>query len=110
MISRALQQTPDSATHWSTRALGRRGYFQEHGAALVWPLRGQAALGADLQVVHDPFFIEKVRDIVALYLNDHAMVRREVADSGAQSHPVPMGLGYVEGYTHDRRDHAVCGP
>jgi putative transposase len=56
----------------------------------------------------DPFFIEKVRDIVGLYLNppDHAIVlcvdEKSQIQALNRTQPVlPMGLGYVEGITHD---------
>lgn len=57
---------------------------------------------------NDPFFVEKVRDVVGLYLNppDHAMVLSVDEKSQIQAlhraQPVlPMGLEYVEGVTHD---------
>jgi putative transposase len=57
---------------------------------------------------NDPFFIEKVRDIVGLYLNppDHALVlcvdEKSQIQALNRTQPVlPMGLGYVEGITHD---------
>jgi putative transposase len=56
----------------------------------------------------DPFFIEKVRDIVGLYLNppDKAMVlcvdeKTQVQALDRTQPMLPMGLGYVEGVTHD---------
>lgn len=56
----------------------------------------------------DPFFVDKVRDIVGLYLNppDSALVLSVDEKSQIQAlnrtQPVlPMGLGYVEGVTHD---------
>ena len=63
---------------------------------------------------NDPFFIEKVRDIVGLYLNppDHALVLSVDEKSQVQAlertQPVlPMGLGYVEGITHDYVRHGT---
>ena len=56
----------------------------------------------------DPQFVEKVRDIVGLYLNppDHALVlcvdEKSQIQALNRTQPVlPMGLGYVEGVTHD---------
>jgi len=56
----------------------------------------------------DPFFVEKVRDIVGLYLNppDHAIVlavdEKSQIQALSRTQPVlPMGLGYLEGVTHD---------
>ena len=62
----------------------------------------------------DPFFVEKVRDIVGLYLNppDKAMVLCVDEKSQIQAldriQPVlPMGLGYVEGITHHYQRHGT---
>ena len=64
---------------------------------------------------NDPFFVEKVRDIAGLYLNppNHALVlcvRCEKSQIQAlnRTQPVlPMGLGYVEGVTHDYVRHGT---
>ena len=62
----------------------------------------------------DPFFVEKVRDIVGLYLNppDHAVVlcvdEKSQIQALQRTQPVlPMGLGYVEGVTHDYWRHGT---
>ena len=62
----------------------------------------------------DPFFIEKVRDIVGLYLNppDHAMVlcvdeKSQIQALNRTQPTLPMGLGYAEGYTHDYVRHGT---
>jgi hypothetical protein len=63
---------------------------------------------------NDPFFVEKVRDIVGLYLNppENAVVLCADEKSGIQAlertQPMlPLGLGYVEGVTHDYRRHGT---
>ncbi len=62
----------------------------------------------------DPFFIEKVRDIVGLYLNppDHAVVlcvdEKTQVQALQRTQPLlPLGLGYVEGVTHDYVRHGT---
>ena len=62
----------------------------------------------------DPFFIEKVRDIVGLYLNppDHAVVlcvdeKTQVQALQRAKPLLPLGLGYVEGVTHDYVRHGT---
>ena len=62
----------------------------------------------------DPFFVEKVRDIVGLYLNppDKSMVlcvdEKSQIQALDRTQPVlPMGLGYVEGVTHDYTRHGT---
>jgi hypothetical protein len=62
----------------------------------------------------DPFFVEKVRDVVGLYLNppDKALVlcvdEKSQVQALERTQPVlPMGLGYVEGVTHDYYRHGT---
>ena len=62
----------------------------------------------------DPFFVEKVRDIVGLYLNppDNALVlcvdeKSQIQALERTQRVLPMGLGYVEGVTHDYRRHGT---
>jgi transposase len=64
--------------------------------------------------VLDPFFVEKVRDIVGLYLNppENAVVlcvdEKSQIQALERTQPMlPMGLGYVEGVTHDYRRHGT---
>jgi putative transposase len=59
-------------------------------------------------VSNDPFFVEKVSDIVGLYLNpsDHAIVlvvdeKSQIQALSRTQSVLPMGLGYVEGVTYD---------
>jgi len=62
----------------------------------------------------DPFFVDKVRDIVGLYLNppDHALVlcvdEKSQIQALERTQPLlPLGLGYLEGVTHDYRRHGT---
>jgi len=62
----------------------------------------------------DPFFVEKVRDVVGLYLNppDKALVlcvdEKSQVQALERTQPVlPMGLGYLEGVTHDYYRHGT---
>lgn len=73
-----------------------------------------AASAATLQALHDPFFVEKVRDIGGLYLHppENAVVmcvdEKSQIQALERTQPMlPMGLGYVEGVTHDYRRHGT---
>ena len=62
----------------------------------------------------DPFFVEKVRDIVGLYLNppDKAMVlcvdeKSQIQALDRTQPMLPLGLGYVQGVTHDYKRHGT---
>jgi hypothetical protein len=63
---------------------------------------------------NDPFFVEKARDIIGLYLNphDHAIVlaadEKSQIQALSRTQPVlPTGLGYIEGITHDYVRHGT---
>ena len=115
VISRALQETPAAATHWSTRALGRVEGISKTTVQRWFALFGvKPHLAKTFKLSTDPFFIEKVRDIVGLYLNppDHAMVlcvdEKSQIQALNRTQPIlPMGLGCVEGYTHDYVRHGT---
>src|SRR5215831_442717 len=110
-----LETTPRDATHWSTRAMARRCGLSQSAVSRIWrafSLRPHRV--KTFKLSKDPLFIEKVRDIVGLYLNppDKALVL--CVDEKAQiqaldrTQPVlPMGLGYVEGVTHDYYRHGT---
>ena len=115
VISRALQEKPDAATHWSTRTLGRAEGIAKSTVQRWLALFGvKPHLAQTFKLSTDPFFIEKVRDIVGLYLNppDHAMVlcvdeKSQIQALNRTQPTLPMGLGYAEGYTHDYVRHGT---
>jgi len=72
-----LETTPRDATHWSTRAMARRCGLSQTAVSRIWrafALRPHRV--ETFKLSKDPLFIEKVRDIVGLYLNppDKALV------------------------------------
>jgi transposase len=81
----------------------------------IWRAFGlQPHRSKSFKLSNDPFFIEKVRDIVGLYLNppDHALVlcvdEKSQVQALQRTQPMlPMGLGYVEGVTHDYVRHGT---
>ncbi len=115
VINRALQEKPDPATHWSTRTLGRAEGIAKSTVQRWLALFGvKPHLAKTFKLSTDPFFIEKVRDIVGLYLNppDHAMVlcvdeKSQIQALNRTQPTLPMGLGYAEGYTHDYVRHGT---
>ena len=72
-----LETAPREATHWSTRAMARRCGLSQTAVSCIWrafSLRPHRV--KTFKLSKDPLFIEKVRDIVGLYLNrpDKALV------------------------------------
>ena len=115
VINRALQEKPANATHWSTRSMGAVEGISASTVSRWFRLFGvKPHLTKTFKLSTDPFFIEKVRDITGLYLNppDHAMVlcvdeKSQIQALDRTQPKLPMGLGYVEGYTHDYLRHGT---
>ena len=108
LIRRTLKTKPKDGTHWTCRSLAAETRLSKSTVQRVWRAFGlQPHRQKHFKLSTDPFFVEKVRDIVGLYLNppDHAIVLAVDEKSQIQAldrtQPLlPLGLGYVEGVTH----------
>ena len=115
VINRALQKAPDAATHWSTRTLARAEGVGKSTVQRWFALFGvKPHLAKTFKLSTDPLFIEKVRAVVGLYLNppESAMVlcvdeKSQIQALNRTQPALPMGLGYVEGYTRDYVRHGT---
>lgn len=115
LINTALQTKPKGKTHWSRRSLADATRLSKSTVHRYLTLFGvQPHRSRSFKLSTDAFFIEKVRDIVGLYLNppDHALVlcvdEKSQVQALERTQPVlPMGLGYVEGITHDYVRHGT---
>ncbi len=115
LINTALQTRPAAGTHWSVRTLAEATAMPPASVHRYLKLFGiQPHRTRTFTLSNDPFFVEKVRDIVGLYLNppDNAMVlcidEKSQVQALERTQPVlPLGLGYVEGVTHDYFRHGT---
>ena len=115
LINRVLRSKPDNATHWSVRSVAESTGVSKSTVARYFALFGlQPHRSKSFKLSTDPFFVEKVRDVVGLYLNppDKALVlcvdEKSQVQALERTQPVlPMGLGYVEGVTHDYYRHGT---
>jgi putative transposase len=115
LVRRTLQTKPQDSTHWTTRLMARDTQISRPTVQRIWNAFGlQPHRQRHFKISSDPFFVEKVRDIVGLYLNppDKAMVlcvdEKSQIQALDRTQPVlPMGLGYVEGVTHDYVRHGT---
>ncbi len=115
LLKRTLSRKPAAGTHWTVRLAAEASGISKstvHRLFQVFALQPHRSRSFKLST--DPFFIEKVRDIVGLYLNppDHALVlcvdEKSQIQALNRTQPVlPMGLGYVEGITHDYVRHGT---
>jgi transposase len=115
IVVRALETKPEDATHWSTRSLAKQLGISHMTVARVWRAFGlQPHRSEAFKLSPDPFFIEKVRDIVGLYLDppEHAVVLSVDEKSQIQAlertQPLlPMLPGQPERRTFDYRRHGT---
>ena len=70
VIVKTLEETPTDATHWSTRSMANATGMSQTAIRRIWGAFGlKPHLVDEFKVSPDPQFIDKVRDIVGLYLN-----------------------------------------
>lgn len=70
LITATLETTPKDATHWSTRSMAEHLGMSQSTVSRVWRAFGLAPHKQDSwKLSTDPLFVEKVRDVVGLYLN-----------------------------------------
>ena len=109
VIERTLHDKPQDATHWSIRSMAREAGFSHTTIRRIWTAFGlQPHRDQRFKLSSDPLFVEKVRDIVGLYLSppNRALVLSVDEKSQIQaldrSQPVlPMMPGMAERRTHD---------
>jgi len=115
LVRKTLKTSPKAGTHWSIRQIAAETGLSKSTVHRIWQAFGlQPHRQKHFKLSSDPFFVEKVRDIVGLYLNppENAVVLCVDEKSGIQAlertQPIlPLGLGYVEGVTHDYRRHGT---
>ena len=115
LIDKTLKSKPEGSTHWSTRAMADETGVSHATVNRVWRAFGlKPHLRETFKLSTDPFFVEKVRDIVGMYLNppDNAMVlcvdEKTQCQALERTQPcLPLGFGYAEGYTHDYIRHGT---
>ena len=70
VIVKTLEATPKDATHWSTRAMAREVGLSQSAVSRIWRAFGlQPHRQETWKLSRDPLFVEKVRDVVGLYLD-----------------------------------------
>jgi len=115
VIRLTLESTPRDATHWSTRAMAKRCGLSQTTISRIWRAFAlQPHRVKSFKLSKDPLFIDKVRDIVGLYLNppDKALVlcvdEKSQIQALDRTQPVlPLRPGQVERRTHDYTRHGT---
>ena len=115
IVQATLATTPPAATHWSTRTMARAQGVSEKTVRNIWHQHGlQPHRITRFKLSKDPHFVDKLRDVVGLYLNppDKAVVFCIDEKSGIQAmdrtRPVlPLRPGVPERQTHDYIRHGT---
>jgi transposase len=115
VITFTLETTPADATHWSTRSMARHAGLSQSAVSRIWRAFAlQPHRTETFKLSKDPLFIEKVRDIVGLYLDppDRALVlcvdeKSEIQALDRTAPLLPMRPGQVERRTHDYQRHGT---
>ena len=70
IITKTLEEKPKAATHWSTRDMAKAVGLSQTAIGRVWRAFGlKPHLQETFKLSTDPYFVEKVRDVVGLYMN-----------------------------------------
>lgn len=115
VLTMTLESTPKHATHWSTRSLAAACGLSSSSVHRVWRAFALAPHRSEsFKLSTDPLFIDKVRDIVGLYLDppDKALVlcvdEKSQIQALDRSQPIlPMRPGQVERRAHDYKRHGT---
>ena len=115
VVTLTLESAPRDATHWSTRSLAKHCGMSQTAVARIWKAFAlQPHRTETFKLSKDPLFIEKVRDIVGLYLNppERALVlctdeKSQIQALDRTAPILPMRPGQVERRTHDYRRHGT---
>jgi len=115
VITATLESTPRDATHWSTRSMAKTAKMSATTVRRIWHAFAlQPHRVKTFKLSNDPLFVEKVRDIVGLYLDppERSMVlcvdeKSQIQALDRTQPLLPMSPGYCEHRTHDYVRHGT---
>src|SRR3954469_5218401 len=115
VIVKTLEEQPQDATHWSTRSMATASGLSQTAVSRIWRAFGLRPHQTEsFKLSPDPQFIDKVRDIVGLYLNppDAAVVmcvdeKSQIQALDSTAPILPLTPGTPERRTHDYRRHGT---
>ena len=115
VVTTTLETMPAAATHWSTRSMAKASGLSVSTVHRIWRAFSlQPHRSETFKLSADPLFVDKVRDIVGLYLNppDHALVlcvdeKSQIQALDRTQPLLPMRPGQAERHTHDYKRHGT---
>lgn len=115
VLDATLNRRPKKATHWSVRSLSKELGIPRDFVHRVWRAFGlKPHFSKSFKLSTDPHFVEKVRDVVGLYLDppDKALVlcvdeKSQIQALDRTQPSLPMNYGMPETHTHDYQRHGT---
>lgn len=109
IIDTTLYTTPSDATHWSCRSLGKHCGISHSSVQRLWDAHGlKPHLVKTFKLSHDKRFVEKLTDVVGLYMNppEHALVfcvdeKSQIQALDRTQPSLPLKKGRAGTMTHD---------
>ncbi|SOE39776.1 transcriptional regulator, RpiR family [Streptomyces sp. OK228] len=106
VVAKTLESTPKNATHWSTRSMAKEIGLSQSSVSRIWRAFGlQPHRSETFKLSTDPYFVDKVHDVVGLYLDppERALVFcvDEKSQIQALNRSQPVLPGVPERATHD---------
>jgi transposase len=115
VVEATLRSIPDNATHWSIRLMAKTQNISRMAIQRIWKKYNlKPHLMKKFKLSHDPHFIEKVKDIVGLYVNppDKALVfcvdeKSQIQALDRTQPGLPLRTGYTATIPHDYKRHGT---
>ena len=115
VVHKTLHETPEAATHWSIRKMARAVGLSYTSVQRIWKAHGlKPHLVKTFKLSNDEHFVEKVRDIVGLYLDppDKALVlsvdeKSQIQALDRTQPGLPIKKGRAGTMTHDYKRHGT---
>jgi transposase len=115
VVTQTLESTPRGQTHWSRRSMAKQSGLSADSVGRIWKAFGlKPHLSETFKLSPDPQFVEKVRDIVGLYLDppEHAVVlcvdeKSQIQALDRTQPLLPLRPGQAERRTHDYVRHGT---
>jgi transposase len=115
VVQRTLQTLPEAATHWSCRSMAKASGLSKNSVQRIWNAHGlKPHLVRTFKLSSDPQFVEKLEDVVGLYLNppEHALVfcideKSQIQALDRTQPGLPMKNGRAGTMTHDYKRHGT---
>ncbi len=115
VVTKTLEEKPKAATHWSTRGMAEAVGLSQSAIVRIWDAFGLKPHKSEtFKLSTDPYFVEKVRDVVGLYMSPpaHSLVlsvdeKSQIQALDRTQPGLPLKKGRLGTMTHDYKRHGT---